>query len=158
MHKQKRPQRKSRITENFLKKRMQLLSSHASHNLKAEEYICPDSVALCSSGTPAAITAAFILPDEQVIEQVAIEKQPQSYFDKFKGSVKQVWSRVEEDAVTFGENALDNAINATTDASKETAAKFESHHSRMAFDVFPPVRQYERLINRPLPLINRPPD
>ena len=85
----------------------------------------------------AAITAAFILPDEQVMEQIAIEKQPQSYFHKFKGSVEEAWSGVEDtfkDAVAFSENALDNAINAAADASKKAAAKFECHHSMMAFD------------------------
>lgn len=85
----------------------------------------------------AAITTAFILPDQQVMEQIAIEKQPQSYFDQFKGSIEEAWSRVEDsfkDTVALGENAIDIAINAATDASKKAAAKFECHHSMMAFD------------------------
>jgi uncharacterized surface protein with fasciclin (FAS1) repeats len=85
----------------------------------------------------AAITNAFILPDDQVMEQIAIEKKPQSYFDQVKGSVEDVWSGVEhtfKDAVAFGENAFDNAINAATEVSKDAAAKFECPHSMMAFD------------------------
>ena len=59
----------------------------------------------------AAITTAFVLPDEQVMKQIAIERQPQSYFDQFKGSVEDVWSSVDDtfkDAVAFSENALDS--------------------------------------------------
>ena len=85
----------------------------------------------------AAITTAFVFPEEQVMEQIAIEKQPQSYLSQLKGSVKDVWSGVEEtfqDAVAFGENAIDNAINAASDASQTATAKFECHHSMTAFD------------------------
>lgn len=78
----------------------------------------------------AAITTAFILPDERVMEQIAIEKQPQSYFEQFKGPIKEAWSEVED---TF-ENAFDNAVNAATDASKKAAAKFECYYSMMSFD------------------------
>lgn len=85
----------------------------------------------------AAISTAFVLPDEQVMEQIAIEKQPQSYFDQFKGSVEEAWSSVEEsfkDAVAFGENAFDNAINAATDASNKAQSSFQCYHSMTAFD------------------------
>jgi uncharacterized surface protein with fasciclin (FAS1) repeats len=85
----------------------------------------------------AALTTAFVLPDEQVMEQIAIEKQPKIYLDQLRGSVEDVWAGVEEtfkDAVAFGENAFDNAINAASDASQKAAAKFECHHSMTAFD------------------------
>ncbi|KAG0651484.1 Aurofusarin biosynthesis cluster S [Hyphodiscus hymeniophilus] len=85
----------------------------------------------------AAITTAFVLPDEQVMEQIAIEKQPESYIDQLKGSVDDVWSGVEDtfkDVVAFGGNAFDNAINAATEVSKDAAAKFQCHHSMTAFD------------------------
>jgi uncharacterized surface protein with fasciclin (FAS1) repeats len=85
----------------------------------------------------AAITTAFVLPDEQVMEQISIERQPQSYFNQFKGSVEDVWSSVEDtfkDAVAFSENALDKAINAATDGSKKAKSAFECYMSMMAFD------------------------
>ena len=85
----------------------------------------------------AAITTAFVLPDEQVMKQIAIERQPQSYFDQFKGSVEDVWSSVDDtfkDAVAFSENALDSAINAATDGSKKAKSSFECYMSMMAFD------------------------
>lgn len=85
----------------------------------------------------AAIATAFVLPDEQVMEQIAIEKQPQSYFDQFKGSVEDTWSSVEntfKDAVAFSGNAFDNAINAATDAGEKAKSSFQCHMSMMAFN------------------------
>jgi uncharacterized surface protein with fasciclin (FAS1) repeats len=85
----------------------------------------------------AAISTAFVLPDEQVMEQIAIEKHPQSYFDQLKGSVEDVWSGVEEtfkDAVAFSGNSFDNAIDAATDAGKKAKSSFQCHMSMTAFD------------------------
>jgi hypothetical protein len=69
----------------------------------------------------AAISTAFVIPDEQITEQLILlsEEQAPSYFDKFQGSVDSVWSGVEEtfkDAVAFSENAFDTAINAASEA------------------------------------------
>jgi len=81
----------------------------------------------------AALTTAIILPNQQVMEQIVIEKHP-SYFDKFKGFVQEAWSGIEDtftDTVAFGENALDMALNAATDAA---AARLECYYSMTAFD------------------------
>ena len=86
----------------------------------------------------AALSTAFVLPDDQVMEQIAFEKkQPQSYFHKVKGPVEDLWSGVEDtfkDAVAFGGNALDNAINAASDVSEQAVAKFQCYRSMTAFD------------------------
>jgi len=87
--------------------------------------------------TTRSTTTAFILPDERVMEQIATKKQPQSYLGQFKGSVDEVWTGVEGtfvDAVAFGENAFDQAVNTVTEASKDAATKFRCHHSMTAFD------------------------
>ncbi len=76
------------------------------------------------------ITTAFVLPDQQVMDNIAIETQPQPSLDKLKGSLEEAWSAVDdtfEGTVAAGENALDYAINTAS-------AKFECYHSMMAFD------------------------
>jgi uncharacterized surface protein with fasciclin (FAS1) repeats len=85
----------------------------------------------------AAITTAMVFLDQQVMQQTAFEKQPQSYLDKIKASVEEIWSGIEESSKNFaalGKNGLDNAFDAATDAGKKAAARFECHHSMMAFD------------------------
>ena len=87
-----------------------------------------------------AITSAFVVPDEQMTEQLVIEsqKETQTFFDRIQGNIDNVWSGVEEkfkSAVAFSENALDNAINAATDAGKAATTSFECHASMTKFDV-----------------------
>ncbi len=58
-----------------------------------------------------ALTAAIVLPDKQVMEQIAIETQPQSYLDNLKSSLQEAWSGVQvtlKGSIASGENALDN--------------------------------------------------
>jgi len=75
----------------------------------------------------AAITSAFIIPDEQIANQLVIEsmKDSQTFFDRVQVNVKHVWSEAEEtfkDAVAFSENAIDNAINVASDAANKAAS------------------------------------
>jgi uncharacterized surface protein with fasciclin (FAS1) repeats len=96
---------------------------------------------LVSSLLPlAALTSAFVVPDQQITEQLALQsqKEPQSYFNRFQGSVEEAWSGVEDtfnNAVAFSENALDNAINAVSGAANEAKAKFECHMSMEKWDI-----------------------
>jgi uncharacterized surface protein with fasciclin (FAS1) repeats len=88
----------------------------------------------------AATASAFIIPDEQIANQLVIESEtkPQSFFHGVQGTVEQAWSGVEEtfkDAVAFSENAIDNAINAASDAADKVATSFECYGSMMKFDV-----------------------
>jgi uncharacterized surface protein with fasciclin (FAS1) repeats len=86
----------------------------------------------------AAISTAFVIPDEQITNQIVVEskKASKSFFDRLQ-STGDILSSVEEtfeDAVAFSENAFDNAINAATDAGKEAKTPFECHISMTAFD------------------------
>jgi uncharacterized surface protein with fasciclin (FAS1) repeats len=77
----------------------------------------------------AALSTAFVLPDEQVMKQIAVESQPQSYLDQVKASAEGVWSSVEStfnDAIAIGEDAFNDL--------SEKAAKFECHDMMEAFD------------------------
>ena len=87
----------------------------------------------------AAITTAFVIPDEELTNQIVLQSQEESqtFFDRLQGNVEEVWSGVEDsfkDAVAFSENAFDNAINAATDAATQAKNTFECHTSMTAFD------------------------
>ena len=78
----------------------------------------------------AAISSAFIIPDEQTANQLVIEsvKDSQTVFDKVQVKAEHVWSEVEEtfkDAVAFSENVIDNAINVASDAANKATSSFE---------------------------------
>lgn len=80
----------------------------------------------------AALTSAFVLPDEEMTSQMVLEsqKEPQTFLDRIQGGIDNVWSEVEDsfkDAVALGENALDAAINSNINT-------FECHHSMTKFD------------------------
>jgi len=86
----------------------------------------------------AALSTAFVIPDEQITNQIVVESKEASkpFFDRHQ-STSDIFSNVEEafkGAGVFSENAFDNAINAVTDAGKEAKAPFECHTSMMAFD------------------------
>jgi uncharacterized surface protein with fasciclin (FAS1) repeats len=87
----------------------------------------------------AAITSAFVVPDEQMTNQIVLESQKEaSFFDKLQDNVEQLWEGVEEsfkNAVAFSENALDNAFNAANDAVEQAKDTFECHASMSKFDV-----------------------
>jgi Fasciclin domain len=87
----------------------------------------------------AAITSAFIIPDEQITNQIILESQQEpSLLEKLQGNVEEAWAGVEEtfkDAVAFSENALDNAFNAATEARGKAQGSFECMHSMWKFDM-----------------------
>jgi hypothetical protein len=87
----------------------------------------------------AALTSAFVIPDEQLTRQIVVESEKSSSFlERLQGNIEGVWSGIEEtfeDAVAFSENALDSAISAATDASKKAASSFECHASMMRFEI-----------------------
>jgi uncharacterized surface protein with fasciclin (FAS1) repeats len=87
----------------------------------------------------AAICSAFVIPDEQMTNQIIVESQKEtSFLDKLQGNVEELWAGVEEsfkDAVAFSENALDNAINAASDAAEAAKSNFECHASMSKFDM-----------------------
>lgn len=87
----------------------------------------------------AALTSAFVLPDEQMTNQMVLESQKEtSLFDKLQGNVEELWEGVEEsfkNVVAFSENALDNAFNAANDAAQQAKGAFECHASMSKFDV-----------------------
>jgi len=86
------------------------------------------------------LTSAFVIPDEQITEQLIIQSQEKSnsFFDKVQDNVEGVWSAVEgtvKDAVAFSENAFDNAINSASDVAQKAKSTFECHHSMMKWDI-----------------------
>ncbi|CZR51630.1 related to Fasciclin domain family protein [Phialocephala subalpina] len=87
----------------------------------------------------AALTSAFVLPDEEMTSQMVLEsqKEPQTFLDRIQGGIDNVWSEVEDtfkDAVALGESALDNAINAASETGSNIKNTFECHHSMTKFD------------------------
>jgi len=87
----------------------------------------------------AVLTSAFVIPDEQITQTLISESQEDSktWIDRLADSKDNFFAHVEEtlgDAVAFGENALDNAINAASDISSEAQHAFECHGSMTKFD------------------------
>jgi uncharacterized surface protein with fasciclin (FAS1) repeats len=87
-----------------------------------------------------ALTTAFVLPNEDITEQLRIQSEEESHsiFDKFGKDVDAAWSSVEntfKDAVALSDNAFDNAINAASEATGSAKSAFECHASMMKFDV-----------------------
>jgi len=88
----------------------------------------------------AALTSAFVIPDEQITEQLIIQNQEkaQSTFDKVEDNVEGLWSSVEDtvkDAVAFSGNAFDNAIHSVSDVAGKAKSTFECHASMVKWDV-----------------------
>lgn len=84
----------------------------------------------------AAVSSAFVIPDEQLTNQILIQskKDSQTFLDRLQGNAEAAWDGVEEtiiDAVAFSENAIDNAIN----AGKSAKSTFECHMSMTKFDM-----------------------
>ncbi|KAH7409606.1 Fasciclin domain-containing protein [Cadophora sp. MPI-SDFR-AT-0126] len=87
----------------------------------------------------AVISSAFVIPDEELTNQIIIEssKKPQTFLDRISGNIDSVWSGVEEtfkDTIAFSENAIDNAINAASEITEKAKTTFECHHSMTKFD------------------------
>lgn len=89
-----------------------------------------------------AITTAFVIPDEQITNQIIVESQSQSnsktWLDKISETKDDVLSHVEKsfnDAVTFGENAFDNAMDTLSEAGQKAQNVIECHHSMSKFDI-----------------------
>lgn len=87
----------------------------------------------------AALSTAFVIPDEQLTHQIIIESQnpPQTFLDRVAGNIEDVWSGVEDsfkDSVAFGQNAIDNAINAASETAEKAKTTFECYTSMTKFD------------------------
>lgn len=88
----------------------------------------------------AALTSAFVLPNEEITEQLRIQSEEKSHsiFDKFGKNVDDAWASVEhsfKDAVAFSGNAFDDAINSASEAAETAKASFQCHASMMKYDV-----------------------
>jgi hypothetical protein len=86
----------------------------------------------------AAMTAAIVFPDPQVLERIAIKTKPQSSLNKPRIFGEETWFDVPDsfqDSIASGENALGNPFSwAPLVANKKSTAKFECHESLTAFD------------------------
>jgi len=82
----------------------------------------------------AALTSAFVIPDEQMAEKAFLNTKPKTFTDKLHGTVEKAWSSVEstvKHAASISENAFDAAIN----AASNTKAKIECHASMVKWDI-----------------------
>lgn len=88
----------------------------------------------------AVVSTAFVIPDEQITNQIIVESQKSSetWLDRLPDIKDNFFSHAEEslkDAVAFSENALDNAIDALSEAGKKAQNVIECHHSMSKFDI-----------------------
>ncbi|KAI9744506.1 MAG: hypothetical protein M1818_002035 [Claussenomyces sp. TS43310] len=87
-----------------------------------------------------AFTAAFVIPDEALTNQIIIEttkETPKSPWDGLP-SIDDILSSAGdllEHAVEVGENALDKAMVAASDIGNQATASFHCHDSMTAFEV-----------------------
>ncbi|PQE07217.1 fasciclin domain family protein [Rutstroemia sp. NJR-2017a BVV2] len=87
----------------------------------------------------AAISTAFVIPDERLTTQIVAESNEASktWLDRLSETKDDVFSQVEEkfeSAKHFSENALDNAIQAVSEAGEKAYNMIECHHSMTKFD------------------------
>lgn len=82
----------------------------------------------------AALSTAFVIVDEAVLNEIAVETKDtsKSIWDKFPNK-DEILSHV-MDAVEYSDNAFDDAINAVTDTTEEAISAFQCHSSMTAFD------------------------
>ncbi|KAJ8067386.1 hypothetical protein OCU04_004737 [Sclerotinia nivalis] len=88
----------------------------------------------------AAVSTAFVIPDEQITNQIIIESQTSSktWLDRISETKDNVFSHAEKsfkDAVAFSGNALDNAIDSLSEAGEKAQNVIECHHSMSKFDI-----------------------
>lgn len=84
----------------------------------------------------AALSTAFVIPDEQVAQQLQLEKSS-SFLDNVRDNVKDIWSNTEEkvhEAVKYTENAFDAAVDITTKAGKGAAKSIEDYENMARFE------------------------
>ncbi|KAK2626586.1 hypothetical protein QTJ16_003761 [Diplocarpon rosae] len=87
----------------------------------------------------AAISSAFVIPDEQLTSQIIVEtyKESQPFSGRVAGNIKNVWSGIEDlfkDSVAHGHNAIDNAINAASETAEKAKSSFECYASMTKFE------------------------
>ncbi|KAF7898573.1 hypothetical protein EAF00_005019 [Botryotinia globosa] len=88
----------------------------------------------------AVVSTAFVIPDEQVTNQIIVESQksPKTWLDRIPEIKDNFISHAEKslkDAVAFSENALDNAIDTLSEAGQKAQNVIECHHSMSKFDI-----------------------
>jgi uncharacterized surface protein with fasciclin (FAS1) repeats len=88
----------------------------------------------------AAVAAAFVVPDQQITEQLRLQNQelPRPLFDGFQDGLEDIWAGVEDafkDTVAFSNNAIDNAINMASDAATDAKGAFESYLTMEKWDI-----------------------
>lgn len=88
----------------------------------------------------AAVSTAFVIPDEQMAKQMTIESQttPKTWLDRIFETKNDVLNHAEkslQDAVAFSENAFDNAMNSLSEAGEKAQNIIECHHSMSKFDI-----------------------
>lgn len=84
----------------------------------------------------AALSAAFVIPDEEQTSLIMAQNEPESFLDRLQGNVDNAWAEVEhtfKDAIAFSGNAIDNAINAASYAAEKAKTTFECHMSMTKF-------------------------
>ena len=84
----------------------------------------------------AALSTAFVIPDEQVAQQLQLEKTS-SFLDNVRDNVKDLWSGTEEkvhEAIKYTGNTFDAAIDSATKASKDAAKSIEDYENMARFE------------------------
>jgi len=87
----------------------------------------------------AAISTAFVIPDERLTTQIVAESNEASktWLDRLSETKDDVFAHVEEkfeSAKQFSENALDNAMQAVSEAGEKAYNMIECHRSMTKFD------------------------
>ncbi|TGO52219.1 hypothetical protein BCON_0145g00010 [Botryotinia convoluta] len=88
----------------------------------------------------AVVSTAFVIPDEQITNQIIVESQKPSktWLDRIPEIKDNFISHAEKslkDAVAFSENAFDNAIDTLSEAGQKAQNVIECHHSMSKFDI-----------------------
>jgi uncharacterized surface protein with fasciclin (FAS1) repeats len=86
----------------------------------------------------AVLSTAYVVVDEAVLSQIALESNdaPKSFLNKLP-SKDDIFSPVKEtyhDVVDYSENAIDRAIHAASHATDEATSAFQCYSSMTAFD------------------------
>lgn len=90
----------------------------------------------------AALSTAFVIPDEAISHQLIVENKAiadssSSWFHEKFSPVNDVAEQAKDifsEVVDAGENAIDTALSAVSDATPKAKNSFQCHKSMMAFD------------------------
>lgn len=85
-----------------------------------------------------AITSAFVVPDERLTNQIVLDTRIETPVAQKIPNAQDIYSKVEEtlnDAVAFGEDALDKAFNLGVEKASDAKNLFQCFNSMTAFDV-----------------------